>query len=190
MVLATLMKIYTSFIGHHIVASHTWISPNVRGDGPDAREGHSAALVGKRLFIFGGCGKSSDNSHEIYYNDLYILNTGNFLHIWLVSKYLFWSCFSFAYNLCIHQVPMLYRTTKDYFLFFIFLRPCGGGFRGWVMGDWVDFSKTYWLFRLFWWALKVDKSSFILENYYSLAICCAQPCRVKDIVSFIFLLLL
>ena len=118
MVLATLMKIYTSFIGHHIVASHTWISPNVRGDGPDAREGHSAALVGKRLFIFGGCGKSSDNSHEIYYNDLYILNTGNFLHIWLVSKYLFWSCFSLAYNLCIHQVPMLYRTTKDYFLFF------------------------------------------------------------------------
>lgn len=51
-----------------------WISPSVRGDGPEAREGHSAALIGKRLFIFGGCGKSENN--EIYYDDLYILNTG------------------------------------------------------------------------------------------------------------------
>ncbi|BBH04025.1 Galactose oxidase/kelch repeat superfamily protein [Prunus dulcis] len=48
---------------------------SLRGDGPEAREGHSAALVGKRLFIFGGCGKSSNNSDEVYYNDLYILNT-------------------------------------------------------------------------------------------------------------------
>ncbi|GAV75310.1 Kelch_3 domain-containing protein/Kelch_4 domain-containing protein, partial [Cephalotus follicularis] len=57
-------------------STHTWISPSVRGDGPEAREGHSAALVGKRLFIFGGCGKSFD---EIYYNDLYILNTETFV---------------------------------------------------------------------------------------------------------------
>ena len=70
----------SSFIGYHIIASHTWITPNVRGDGPEAREGHGAALVGKRLFIYGGCGKSSDNYHEVYYEDLYILNTGNFLH--------------------------------------------------------------------------------------------------------------
>jgi hypothetical protein len=60
------------------IASHTWISPSLRGDGPEAREGHSAALVGKRLFVFGGCGKSTNNNVEIYYNDLYILNTGNF----------------------------------------------------------------------------------------------------------------
>ena len=79
----------TPLLVHHLVASHTWISPNVRGDGPDAREGHGASLVGKRLFIFGGCGKSSDNSHEIYYNDLYILNTGNFLRLWLAIKDLF-----------------------------------------------------------------------------------------------------
>lgn len=57
-------------------ATHTWISPSVRGEGPEAREGHTAALVGKRLFIFGGCGKSSNDSDEVYYNDLYILNTG------------------------------------------------------------------------------------------------------------------
>lgn len=62
------------------VASHTWISPSVRGEGPEAREGHSAALVGRRLFIFGGCGKSSDNNDEVYYNDIYILNTGDFLY--------------------------------------------------------------------------------------------------------------
>lgn len=61
-----------------LIATRTWISPSLRGDGPEAREGHSAALVGKRLFVFGGCGKSADNNDEIYYNDIYILNTGKF----------------------------------------------------------------------------------------------------------------
>uniref|UniRef100_A0A2P2LA44 Uncharacterized protein MANES_06G082800 n=1 Tax=Rhizophora mucronata TaxID=61149 RepID=A0A2P2LA44_RHIMU len=60
-------------------SSHTWISPSVRGDGPEAREGHSAALVGKRIYIFGGCGKSPENNVEVYYNDLYILNTETFV---------------------------------------------------------------------------------------------------------------
>ncbi|KAK0586865.1 hypothetical protein LWI29_013612 [Acer saccharum] len=60
-------------------SSHTWISPSVRGEGPEAREGHSAALVNKRLFIFGGCGKSLDTNDEVYYNDLYILNTETFV---------------------------------------------------------------------------------------------------------------
>lgn len=59
--------------------SNTWISPSFRGEGPEAREGHSAALVGKRLFIFGGCGKSqessNDSSNEVYFNDIYILDT-------------------------------------------------------------------------------------------------------------------
>ncbi|KAK2989336.1 hypothetical protein RJ640_015047 [Escallonia rubra] len=45
------------------------------GEGPEAREGHSAALIGKRLFIFGGCGKSSNSSDEEYFDDVYILNT-------------------------------------------------------------------------------------------------------------------
>ncbi|KAI4343981.1 hypothetical protein L6164_011261 [Bauhinia variegata] len=60
-------------------STHTWISPTIRGEGPEAREGHSAALVGKRLFVFGGCGKSADNNNEVYYNDLYILNTETFV---------------------------------------------------------------------------------------------------------------
>ncbi|KAK4744129.1 hypothetical protein SAY87_010441 [Trapa incisa] len=59
-------------------SSHTWISPSIRGESPEARENHSATLVGKRLFIFGGCGKSS-NGDELYYNDLYILNTETFV---------------------------------------------------------------------------------------------------------------
>lgn len=62
-----------------VIASHTWKCPNIRGEGPEPREGHSATLVGKRLFVFGGCGKSSDINDEIYYNDLYILNTGTIL---------------------------------------------------------------------------------------------------------------
>ncbi|KAL0421939.1 UNVERIFIED_CONTAM: hypothetical protein Slati_3216800 [Sesamum latifolium] len=57
-------------------SSNTWILPSVRGNGPEPREGHSAALIGKRLFIFGGCGKSVNS--EIYYDDLYILNTETF----------------------------------------------------------------------------------------------------------------
>lgn len=61
-----------------MVASHAWISPTLRGEGPEAREGHSSTVVGKRLYIFGGCGKSLSNHEEVYYNDLYILNTGKF----------------------------------------------------------------------------------------------------------------
>ncbi|KAK3440345.1 hypothetical protein EUGRSUZ_B00620 [Eucalyptus grandis] len=60
-------------------SSHTWISPMTRGEGPEARQGHSAALVDKRLFIFGGYGKSPDNGDEVYYNDLFILNTETFV---------------------------------------------------------------------------------------------------------------
>ncbi|CAA7043224.1 unnamed protein product [Microthlaspi erraticum] len=56
-------------------SSHTWICPDVRGEGPEAREAHSATLVDKCLFIFGGCGKSSGSDDEVFYNDLYILNT-------------------------------------------------------------------------------------------------------------------
>ncbi|CAN4088355.1 unnamed protein product [Withania somnifera] len=56
---------------------NTWISPTLRGDRPSPREGHSAALIGKRLFIFGGCGKFDDA--ELYYDDVYILNTETFV---------------------------------------------------------------------------------------------------------------
>lgn len=61
----------------HILDTSTniWITPILNDNGPDAREGHSAALVDKRLFIFGGCGKSGNSHEEVYYNDLYILDT-------------------------------------------------------------------------------------------------------------------
>ncbi|KAJ6815466.1 tip elongation aberrant protein 1-like isoform X3 [Iris pallida] len=61
----------------HILDTSTnqWIVPAISGEGPPAREGHSAALVDKRIFIFGGCGKSIGNPEEVYYNDLYILDT-------------------------------------------------------------------------------------------------------------------
>ncbi|XP_074372501.1 uncharacterized protein LOC141713127 isoform X2 [Apium graveolens] len=61
-------------------SSKGWKSPCIRGEGPVAREGHTAVLIGKRVFIYGGrgCSKSSNNSHEEYYNDLYILNTETF----------------------------------------------------------------------------------------------------------------
>ncbi|XP_033131478.1 nitrile-specifier protein 1 isoform X1 [Brassica rapa] len=56
-------------------SSHTWKCVDVRGEGPEAREAHSATLVGKRIFIFGGCGKASGSDDEVFYNDLYTLNT-------------------------------------------------------------------------------------------------------------------
>ncbi|KAJ0981958.1 hypothetical protein J5N97_010213 [Dioscorea zingiberensis] len=58
--------------------SNMWmpLPPDLQVSGPDAREGHSAALVDNRLFIFGGCGKSNDDSGgQVYYNDLHILDT-------------------------------------------------------------------------------------------------------------------
>ncbi|CAF2064740.1 unnamed protein product [Brassica napus] len=56
-------------------SSHTWKCVDARGEGPEAREAHSATLVGKRIFIFGGCGKASGSDDEVFYNDLFILNT-------------------------------------------------------------------------------------------------------------------
>ncbi|XP_055825667.1 tip elongation aberrant protein 1-like [Solanum dulcamara] len=58
-------------------SSNTWISPSLRGDPPNPREGHSAALIGKRLFIFGGCGNVDGT--EIFYDDVYVLNTETFM---------------------------------------------------------------------------------------------------------------
>lgn len=63
----------------YLIASHTWKCVDVRGEGPEAREAHSATLVGKRIFIFGGCGKASGSDDEVFYNDLYTLNTGTHL---------------------------------------------------------------------------------------------------------------
>ncbi|KAF8389917.1 hypothetical protein HHK36_024436 [Tetracentron sinense] len=54
--------------------SNIWIQKSFSGKGPEAREGHSAALFGIRIFIFGGYRKSR-HSNALYYNDLYILDT-------------------------------------------------------------------------------------------------------------------
>lgn len=78
----------------------------MRGEAPDAREGHDAALVGKRLFMFGGCGRSADNINEVYYNDLYILNTGDFS---LSHYHLFILLIHFA--ICILQSLHVYETS-------------------------------------------------------------------------------
>jgi hypothetical protein len=59
--------------------SNCWSSPTTRGEGPAAREGHSAALIGSKLFVFGGCGRSPDDMEETYFNDLYILDTSEML---------------------------------------------------------------------------------------------------------------
>ncbi|KAJ7544879.1 hypothetical protein O6H91_09G097200 [Diphasiastrum complanatum] len=66
-------------------ATNTWSKPTVNGEGPAAREGHSAALVGQDLYVFGGCGKAKENLEDIYFNDLYVLNTETFFWAKLVT---------------------------------------------------------------------------------------------------------
>ncbi|XP_018469482.1 uncharacterized protein LOC108841201 [Raphanus sativus] len=56
-------------------SSHTWQCFEVRGEEPYTREAHSATLLGKYIFIFGGCGKVPGLDDEVFYNDLYILDT-------------------------------------------------------------------------------------------------------------------
>lgn len=56
--------------------TNTWSVPQTTGDAPSAREGHSAAVIGTRMYIFGGCGKANDGSDDSYFNDLHYLETG------------------------------------------------------------------------------------------------------------------
>lgn len=66
--------------------SNTWTVPQTAGDAPCAREGHSAAVIGTRMYIFGGCGRLTDDSDDSYFNDLYFLETSNcsyFLSLWI-----------------------------------------------------------------------------------------------------------
>ena len=34
--------------------THTWSRPQVSGDIPGERDGHSAAIIGQHMFVFGG----------------------------------------------------------------------------------------------------------------------------------------
>jgi len=43
----------------------------VRGDIPDARERHTASLIGKKVYIFGGYNRSG----ELYYNTLHVFES-------------------------------------------------------------------------------------------------------------------
>ncbi|MFS7917108.1 putative kelch-type beta propeller [Helianthus anomalus] len=58
-----------------------------------SREGHIAVVVGKRLFIFGVCGKSSDTHVEEYFDDLDILNTSG--------------CLSYVYLFTLHDIGIV-----------------------------------------------------------------------------------
>lgn len=93
-------EVFEFELNSFVIASHTWICPDVRGEGPEAREAHSATLVDKCLFIFGGCGKSSGSDDEVFYNDLYILNTGILLFKSLLANpsKLIWNLIERCYN--------------------------------------------------------------------------------------------
>ena len=54
--------------------SLTWSRPLVGGTAPIEREGHTAATIGTRIFVFGGTWVDEEDN-SIYLNDLYILQT-------------------------------------------------------------------------------------------------------------------
>ena len=71
--------VYHHSIPYPMIASDTWIVPNVSGTAPKPRSSdHSAAFVNKLLYIFGRCGKDNEE-----YNDLYTLDTGDVLIFFL-----------------------------------------------------------------------------------------------------------
>jgi N-acetylneuraminic acid mutarotase len=47
-----------------------WHKMNCKGEIPPPRYGHSAHLLGSRMFIFGGKGRNGENYKDIYYLDL------------------------------------------------------------------------------------------------------------------------
>ncbi len=51
---------------HH--RTKTWTTLKVNGIPPSAREGHTATVVGSKMYLFGGSGSSA------YYNDLFTLD--------------------------------------------------------------------------------------------------------------------
>lgn len=53
------------------IDENTWSQPRCRGTAPEARYGHSAALVGSRVVYFGGKGKSA------HFRDLHALDTNS-----------------------------------------------------------------------------------------------------------------
>ena len=59
------------------MTSNTWLQPNLIGEGPKDHEGHSAALVGHHFIFVRGSRKTHDEIEDMYYNDLYILDTNN-----------------------------------------------------------------------------------------------------------------
>lgn len=87
-----------------LLASNTWIAPSLRGDPPNPREGHSAALIGKRLFIFGGCGNIDGT--EIFYDDVYVLNTGLSLRMYFIK----------VVNGRLHLASMVCASMENFFI--------------------------------------------------------------------------
>ncbi|MEE6512596.1 hypothetical protein FKM82_019692 [Ascaphus truei] len=54
--------------------SEIWVPVKASGSIPDARSGHVFAAVGEQIYMFGGC-----SGEYIYYNDVYMLDTGTLM---------------------------------------------------------------------------------------------------------------
>ena len=54
--------------------THTWTRPEVHGDIPGERDGHSAAIVGNFMYVFGGY----EEHFERFGQDVYRLDLNTF----------------------------------------------------------------------------------------------------------------
>ena len=52
--------------------------PDRRTHIPDEREGHTASVVGTKIYVFGGTWNDDDENNAVYLNDLHILETSSF----------------------------------------------------------------------------------------------------------------
>jgi len=55
-------------------ATMEWTTPRVEGERPETRYGHSATLVNRKIYIFGG------RQGDSYFNDVFTLDISNLPH--------------------------------------------------------------------------------------------------------------
>ena len=122
------MQIFSTGMSHHIFGVHTksfsasrqWRSVIYKGHQPSARSRHSACLIGKRIFVFGGL-----NDYGVH-QDLNAFDTGAAA---LIKRSLCWRCrlVSLCCDSCYCCVSFLF------YLFPLFIRvACRADGEKWV----------------------------------------------------------
>ncbi|KAF7252358.1 Kelch domain-containing protein 3 [Varanus komodoensis] len=71
-----------AFNGIGVTGTHKWFTPKVSGMVPGARDGHSACVLGKSMYIFGGYEQLAD----CFSNDIHKLDSSNMMWSLICTK--------------------------------------------------------------------------------------------------------